>query len=311
MRQQNATKGLVMATVKSYATNASCPTTDVYSVAAGFLTNSFQPDFAVGTKTGSNSGTLEIWKNGGTGFSFTRAQEITTADGSALGEVRAIAVADVVDSLGIAGSDGFSDLIIGTKTGSAPYAGQLIIFRRAGRNLGFTFHKKIDISNAYINTVAAYISGKTTNSKLDIIYGTRDDAMNEDVYIGKVYLWHNNDNGTFGASAGTVANDFVNVNAEVLSMAVGTIDIDGLYDVVVGAKTAENQGFTKIYYGQPGYLPSAGADPSGGDQLGEVVCVRTAKFRPTPGKTDILVGVRELNLLGNQVGKLVIYFTAF
>ncbi len=170
------------------------------------MTNSLLPDFAVGTKTGTNTGTLEIWKNGGStstpAYKFTRVQVITTADGSALGEVRSIAAADVVDSTGSAGSDGYADLIIGTKTGSSPYAGQLIIFRRAGRNLGLVFHKKIDISNAYINTVAAYKSGKTTNNKLDIIYGTRGDATNEEVYIGKVYLWHNNDDGTFGASSG-------------------------------------------------------------------------------------------------------------
>jgi prepilin-type N-terminal cleavage/methylation domain-containing protein len=292
-----------------FATQTGVASTDIMALATGLLTPSNQYDFAVGTKTADNAGHVEIWRNNGTGSSFARVQTIFSAGGVPLGEVRAIYAADVVDSLGISGKDGLTDLIVGTKTNDYPnYQGQMIIFRRAGKNLLFDHHLTINYTDGYINAIKAYNSGLPRGTILDdIAVGLRVPGSTADEYQGRVDLWHNNHNGNFGI--GGLPNDQVNPGGEVLSLDAGKLDIDIYNDLVVGLKTGANSGGTMIYYTAPaGYLPSLGSDPSGGLQSGEAVVVRVIPFRPSPGRNDIIVAVRELNVSNQEIGKLVIYF---
>jgi hypothetical protein len=302
----------------TYATSTPVTNTDVLALATGLLTPSNQYDFAAGTRDGApNTGHLEIWRNNCTvsvPVFFNRVADITSAGGVALGEVRAICVSDVVDSLGVSGKDGLQDLIVGTKTGSHPdYRGQLIIFRRAGRNLLFQHHLTVNYNGAYVNTIKAYDSGLPRSVILtDIAVGLRTVGTTEDDYQGRIELWHNNDNGTYGYAG--APNDQVNPGGEVLSLDAGKIDIDLYNDLVAGIKVADNTGGTLIYESSRtarGYLPSEGRDPSGGLQMGEAVVVRCAVFRPTPGRTDIIAAVREVNASSQNIGKLVIYFNKF
>lgn len=310
-------KGLVQMlasppTTQRYATVTPVTNTDVYSLAVGILTPSNQFDFAVGTKTAENQGHVEIWRNNGVGSLFTRDTVITSAGGVALGEIRALAAADVVDSLGLSGQDGYVDLIIGTKTNNYPnYQGQLIIFRRAGQLKRFVHHATINYSDGYINAIKAYDSGLPRGITLmDIAVGLRVPGTGENDFQGRVDLWHNNNNGNYGISGSP--NDQVDPGGEVMSLAAGLLNIDSYNDLVVGVKYAENSGGTLLYYtSPPGFLPSYGSDPSGGHQHGEVVVLRTVAFRPSPGRTDIIAAVRELNSSNQSIGKLVIYFNKF
>jgi prepilin-type N-terminal cleavage/methylation domain-containing protein len=297
-----------------YYSTISGANTDVLTLATGLLTPSNKYDFAVGAKTGENTGHLEIWRNNGTGSLFTRVAAITIAAGVSLGEVRAICVDDVVDSLGLAGKDGLQDLIVGTKTGSHPnYRGQLIIFRRIGKNLLFDHHLTIEYTDGYVNSIKAYDSGLPRGTQLkDIAVGLRTIGATEDDYLGRIELWHNKNNGSFGNFG--QPNDLAQPGGEVLSLDAGRLDIDNYDDLVAGIKTAENTGGTLMYESSRttrGYLPTDGRDPSGGEEMGEAVVVRTTVFRPSPGRTDIIVAVREVNALSQNVGKLVIYFNKF
>lgn len=301
-------------TVLKYSTSTAVASTDVLALATGLLTPSNQYDFVVGTKDAENVGHLEIWRNNGTGSAFARTSIITTDGVSALGEVRVIAVGDVVDSLGISGKDGMQDLIVGTKTGSHPnYRGQLIIFRRAGRNSLFVHHQTINYTDGYVNAIKAYDSGLLRGTILsDIAVGLRTVGSTVDDYRGRIELWHNNNNGSFGYSGSP--NDQADPGGEVLSLDAGTIDIDLYNDLVAGIKVGDNVGGTLLYESSKttrGYLPTTGRDPSSGEERGEVVVVRTTKFRSSPGRTDIITAVRELNASSQNVGKLVIYYNKF
>ncbi|HBE73337.1 MAG TPA: hypothetical protein DDW31_04505 [candidate division Zixibacteria bacterium] len=310
-------KGLVQMlaaapTTQRYSTITPATNTDVYSLAAAILTPSNQFDFAVGTKTAENEGHVEVWRNNGTGSLFTRDTVLTSAGGVQIGEVRSLYAADVVDSLGLSGQDGLMDLIVGTKTNNYPnYRGQLIIFRRAGRLKRFAHHATISYNDGYVNAIKAYDSGLPRGTILDdIAVGLRVPGTSENDFQGRVDLWHNNNNGNFGI--GGMPNDQVEPGGEVMSLAAGLLNIDNYNDLVVGVKYAEKSGGTLMYYtSPPGYLPSYGSDPSGGHQHGEVVVAHTVVFRPSPGRTDVIVAVRELNASNQSIGKLVIYFNKF
>ena len=306
-------KGLLRyGVVKNYATVTPVNNTSVLALAVGYLTNSSEEDFVAGTKDDENVGHIEIWKNNpnDTLGNFTRDTVMYSAGGPTIGEVRCIYLADVVDSAGTKGSDlpnFFQDLIIGTKTGSYPnYSGQLIIFRRKGFNQRFAFHACYNITDGYINSVQAYRSGKSSNPRNDIICGLRTNGSAADDYRGRLELWHNNDDGTFGVSG--QPNQRVDTEGEVLCLSTGQLSLDNIEDVAVGIKVGDFAGGTRFYYCSPGMLPLAGSDPSGGDFTGEVVTINIAVFRPTPGRNDIVAGER-YEQGGTGYGRVIIYFS--
>ncbi len=308
-------KGLMRARVGNYSTVTPVATTSVLSIATGKLTrtavDSGRVDFVVGTKDAENLGHIEIWRNGyDTLTTFVRDTVLYDAGGPSIGEVRAIYLADVVDSMGTRGSDApqfYQDLIVGTKTGSFPnYTGQLIIFRRKGKIGKFTLHRRYDIVDGYINALEAYQSGKASNGKLDIVCGLRVNGAAEDDYRGRLELWYNNDDGTFGLSG--QPNQRVDVEGEVLCLSTGPLSLDNINDVAVGIKTEDYLGGTRFFYCSPGLLPPAGSDPSGGDYTGEVVTLRiTSNFRPATMQYDIVTGERYMEG-GTGYGRVILYY---
>lgn len=324
---QDCNRGILWSTVRDYSTTSVVANTDVICLAAGNLSNSSKIDLAVGTKTLPNTGTVEIWRNrtttspaafnmGSSSANNVPDTVLATASGpTLLGEVNALELADVVDSTGTKGSDGLPDLIIGTKTGDYPnYSGQLVIYRRAGQNRRFTFHFCYNFTNAYVNALTTYLSGKTTNTKLDIVAGIRTLGGQADEHLGALAMFYNNNDGTYG-NAGA-PTQVVTLPGEPLSLASARINIDNYPDVVVGIKMGigDNTGQTLIYYSSfsssQGTLASTGVDPSGGANDGEAVVVRTSVLRPSPGRNDIIVGER-FESGGNMYGRVIIYFNAY
>jgi hypothetical protein len=311
-------KGLLRYSVRDYSTITSVANTSVLAIATGGLTNSNEVDFVVGTRDAENTGHLEIWRNSvpdTTGL-FTRDTVMYSAGGAPIGEVRSIYLADVVDSNGAVGSDlprFYQDLIIGTKTGSFPsYSGQLIIFRRKGLNRRFAFHACYNITDGYINSVQAYQSGKVTGDPIrdaarDIICGLRVNGADADDYRGRIDLWYNNNNGSFGSSGHPTQS--VDVEGEVMSVATGPIDGDNVNDVVFGVKIDEYLGGTRWFPCFPGELPVTYNDLFAGTYTGEVVTVNTTHLRPThPSRVDVVVGERYQEG-GVGYGRVIIYFT--
>jgi prepilin-type N-terminal cleavage/methylation domain-containing protein len=310
-------KGLMRSgTIRTYATTTAVAATSVTALGTGNLTNSNRLDFAVGTKVANNQGRVEIWKNRGGGpptFGSTAAAGtpdtvITTADGATLlGEVRAMILMDVVDSTGSLGSDlpnNYQDLIIATKTGSFPsYTGQLVIYRRAGFNRRFVHHVTYNISDGYINALGSYRSRGAAFPN-DIICGLRTNGSTSDDYKGRLSLWYNNGNGSFGSSGAPNVSRVP--EGEVLCLTANQLNIDTDIDVAVGLKFGEYTGGTRFYYNTAGDLALAGSDPSGGKFTGEVVTIRSRALRPYTTKIDVAAGERFLSG-GLGYGRVVIY----
>jgi prepilin-type N-terminal cleavage/methylation domain-containing protein len=316
----NRYKGRLRYSVRTYATITDVSQTTVSALACGRLTNSGEVDFVVGTidDDQGNIGHLEIWRNvtGDTLGNFTRDTVMYDAGGGvSIGGVRSIYLMDVVDSTGNFGSDlpnFYQDLIVGTKTGSFPnYSGQLLIFRRKGYNRRFELHACYPIPNAYINGVTAYQSGKAANNRRDIACALRTIGSAEDDYDGRVDLWHNHDNGTFGSYDAVnslwVPTQSVGVEGEVTCLATGQLNADNINDIVIGIKIAENLGGTKLFQNFAGEINILYQDLFGGVYTGEVVTVNTAVLRSVPGKTDVVVGER-YEEGGVGYGRVILYF---
>jgi len=303
-------KGLLRYSVRNYSTFGGSANETVLALATGGLTNSNEVDFVVGTKDDENLGHIEIWRNrtGDTTGIFDRDTVMYHAGtGVNIGEVHSIYLADVVDSTGSVGNDVpkfYQDLIIGTKTGSYPsYSGQLIIFRRKGFNRRFELQRCYNITDGYINSVAAYLSGHS--GLLDIVCGLRVLGSAEDDYRGRIDLWFNNGNGTFGAS--NAPNQTLDVYGEVLALATGQFNGDNINDIAFGVKIEEFMGGTRLAQCSAGQLPSSYSDLFGGQYTGEVVTVNAAPLRPTHTKPDIIVGER-FEDGGVGYGRVIIYF---
>jgi len=315
-------KGELRAAVKLYATSLAVPgiasplvnNTTVTALGTGnlvpkSLADSIRVDFAAGTKCGNNQGWVEIWKNnGGDPPTFTRDTIIATAGGTTpLGEVRALLLFDVVDSTGTKGNDlpnNYQDLIIATKTGSFPiYTGQLVIYRRAGFNKRYIHHVTYNISDGYINALDVYRS-RGSGFPNDIVCGLRTNGSTVDDYRGRLSLWYNNGNGSFGSSG--APNVWRTTDGEVLCLTANQLNIDTDIDVAVGLKFSDFVGGTRFYYNTSGSLAMSGSDPSGGTFTGEVVAMRSKALRPYTTKIDVVAGER-FQSGGLGYGRVIIY----
>ncbi|MBU1355976.1 MAG: prepilin-type N-terminal cleavage/methylation domain-containing protein [Candidatus Edwardsbacteria bacterium] len=311
----NRDKGLMRDAVLNYATSTPVSNTSVLALGTGNLTpttlTTLRLDFAAGTKVADNEGRVEIWKsNSATNNppTFTLDTVIATAGGGTpLGEVRALLLMDVVDSTGTLGSDlpnNYQDLIIATKTGSFPtYTGQLVIYRRAGLNKRFIHQATYNISDGYINALGTYRS-RGTSFPNDIICGLRTNGSTVDDYKGRLSLWYNNNDGTFGSTGAPNVSRVT--EGEVLCLSANNLNIDYMIDVAVGLKFGEYTGGTRFYYNTSGSLALAGSDPSGGKYTGEVVTIRSKTLRPYTTKVDVVVGERFLSG-GVGYGRVIIY----
>ena len=303
-------KGLLRATIRNLSTVTPVGNTSVLALATGRLTNSGRVDFVAGTRDAENLGHIEIWRNnGGNPPTFVRDTVLYHADGAnTLGEVRSIWLADVVDSTGTKGDDlpnFYQDLIVGTKTGSYPsYTGQLVIYRRAGLNRRFVHQATYNISDGFVNAVEAYRSGKLSNDKYDLVCGLRTNGASMDDHRGRLELWNNNNNGTFGLAG--YPNVARLTEGEVLCLSAADLNLDIVKDLAVGLKFGDFAGGTRFYYNTAGNLAMAGTDPSGGKFTGEVVTIKAGVLRPHTLRNDVVAGERFMDG-GVGYGRVIIY----
>ena len=164
-------------------------------------------DVALGTRTGSNSGDVEIWYNDGSGsFSQTRVM-------SASGEVNAIVAADL-------NGDGWPDIAAGTKTSNNDKAGEVEVWT--------------NLQNDHFHYVGGWSSGGKVNTLAvgnmdmdpapDLVAGTKTGN-----HSGDVELWINDGSGSMSLEDHAAADDVV------LAVALGPIDYGNTYlDIVAG-----------------------------------------------------------------------------
>ena len=163
-------------------------------------------DVALGTRTGDNAGVIEIWLNDGWG-TYTRSRQLTAA-----GEVNALVTADF-------NADNYLDIAAGTKTHTNDKNGKLEVWLNDQSN-NFARRGPWDASGK-VNAIAA--GAMNAGTSIDIVAGTKTGNSS-----GKVELFLNDGTGNMASSDHAIADD------NVLSIAVGKIDLDDNLDVVCG-----------------------------------------------------------------------------
>jgi hypothetical protein len=176
---------------------------------------------------------------------------------------------------------------VGTVSGIG--AGKIQIYRDNGGPSGKYLHYRTLRASGEVNALAVADMLEDGNGDLDIIVGTKVAEG-----VGKVELWLNNGDGTFGIfnneSGRYEPSDMIDLDREVLCLGIAHFDRDVYPDVAVGVKAAGTySGDLKIFQCY-GYLPSAGNEFSTGD-IGEAITLTVDDFN-IDQKPDIAVGTR-------------------
>ena len=228
-------------------------------------------DLIVGTKTSTNVGTLEVWR--GTGLGTFSRDEIYPPQGNFpgnnLGEVRALALADVT-------GDGFKDLIVGTKTGD----GQGVIHvMRLNTRVGGNRYKVINSYSVVGEVNGIAMTDVDGDGNIDIVCATRISSV-----AGDVQWWRGNGSGNF-----TLTQAFA-APGPVLCVCAADLGGNSRNDIIFGFRTNESvySGGVRILFTDLGVLPFAAVDPSAGTSSYMTTSVVSANFNfrlnnTTPG----------------------------
>jgi hypothetical protein len=250
-------------------------------------------DAVIGTEYPTNTGKLEIWFNDGSGtFTHTIAQDVYgQAGGHNIGGVRSLAVGNVAGAAA-------ADVVLGTVTGTN--TGKVEIFRDSVSAVGKYIYLTTLNTLGEVNAVAVRDMLEDTNGDKDIIVGTKTAAG-----AGRIELWLNNGDGTFGDYDSTrsqyAPSDTVAVAGEVLCLGVERFDRDVYPDVVAGIKSSGSYVGQLQIYSCYGYMPSAPTWTSEGvGNVGEVITLTINDFNMDTRK-DMAIGTRTSASQGNVV----------
>jgi hypothetical protein len=214
-------------------------TGEVQTLAVGDLNFDGRLDAVIGTKTGTNTGKVEVWWGGGDGtFTHSSSLDVYTA----AGEVRSVSIADM-------NADGYQDIVAGTKNNNADSQGSVVIFfNNALSSVRFTTTYTVAAGGA----VYALGTALMDNDILpDVVTAVKNGGT-----TGKVEFWHNN-----GTMAGALTRRDEQATAgPAISVALGQIDYGNTSnDIVVG--TAGSGGSTppavQVYFCDPNALLGA------------------------------------------------------
>jgi len=248
---------------------------------------------------GTFTGGFETFRSTGSG-NFTALEHVTTAGpGGAwvLGEVWGVDAADV-------NGDGHNDIVVGTHT--SDYQGYLDVYLNQGN--GTMAWQARYLTLGAVNDVQLIDMMEDDGNDVDILAGTSTAAN-----AGRVAVWFNT-TGTFGQPdttgytfpvgvSTTWPNDFVNPNAEALSLAAARVNPDIFPEVFFGTRKSA------VYTGDAYVMETFGMLPTSGRRLnvtttiGEVVTMGLADFN-MDNLLDLVVGTRS----SSTQGKLIIYF---
>lgn len=266
----------------------------VNDVVVGTFDADASPDLAIGTRTGTNSGKVEIWHGAGNA-SFVRGANdilaVVPGVGAGWGEVVSIAAADF-------DGDGSSDLAVGTRTSPTLSAVYLLLYAPG----------EVSGSDFVLRTAFAVAGQLTDLLALDLF---EDDLGDVDLVVatetastaGRVEVWHNRGDNTFGAGdvPGVDPDDTADPGGSPLSLVAARLDNDIFPDVAVGTRNQSYSGKVVVYRAY-GYLPAQGIVISA-STVGEVITTTATDFNKD-GAPDLAVGTRT----SGTAGKVVIYF---
>ncbi|MFZ1946762.1 MAG: SdrD B-like domain-containing protein [bacterium] len=269
---------------------------DVYSLDLRNLDGDSDLDAAIGTRYSANAGRLEVWFNNGSGtFTHDGVLDVyTTAGGHGIGEVRSIAIGNLVGTSAV-------DVVLGTATGTN--TGKIEIFSDNGSASGrFAYDTTLAVLGE-VNSVVVRDMLEDSDGDLDIIVGTKTG-----VATGRIELWHNNSDGTFGLYEETtgqyVPSDTVTVSGEILCLAVEKIDRDIYPDVIIGTRGAGSYVGAVQVFQCYGYVPSStGWTSESIGNVGEVITITVNDFNKDT-RYDFAVGTRTTA----SNGRVVVFF---
>jgi prepilin-type N-terminal cleavage/methylation domain-containing protein len=252
-----------------------------------------RPDIIVGTKSATaGQGSIEVWLNSdATTPTFTRDETFTLINGSTMGEVTGIRLADL-------DNDGDKDLIVCTRT--SDYNGQLAVWENRGRTAGNRFFYRW--STTFVGdacTALACMDGDA-DGRTDLFVGTQRSTSS-----GRIMQYRNNGNWSFDLVRRVDALGFVQ------SLVGADFGGDTGADLAVGYRTSTTGygGGVRIHYLDTGVLPTTGVDPSGGSVINMVPALAAANFNyglnttapPTPYLTDLAAGLESSATTGALV----------
>ena len=283
---------------KQYISSAS---TYVLDSKLAELTNDSYIDMIVGLRglPGTFTGGFETFGSTGSG-NFTSLQHVTTAgpEGAwVLGEVWGVDAGDV-------NGDGHKDIVVGTHT--SEYQGYVDVYLNQGN--GTMAWQARYLTLGAVNDVQLIDMMEDDGNDIDILAGTSSAAN-----AGRVAVWFNT-TGTFGQAdttgytfpVGVSAvwpNDFVNPNAEALSLAAARVNPDIFPEVFFGTRKSAVYTGDALVMETFGMLPTSGRLLNKTIAIGEVVTMGLADFN-VDNMLDLVVGTR----FSATQGKLIIYF---
>lgn len=252
-----------------------------------------RPDILVGTKSATaGQGSLEVWlNNDAVTPTFTRDETFTLVNGSTLGEVTGMRLADL-------DNDGDRDLVVCTRTGD--YSGQLAMWENRGRTAGSRFVYRW--SSTFSGDAATALACMDANADgyVDVFMGTQRSTS-----TGRLWQYRNRGNWTFDLVRRVDALGFVQ------SLVGADFGGDTGADLAVGYRTSTTGygGGVRIHYLDTGLLPSTGTDPSGGSVLNMVPALAAANFNyglntttpPFPYLMDLAAGLKSSATTGALV----------
>lgn len=260
----------------------------VFDVVLGRFNADAYTDLAVGTKTGSGTGRVEIWLGSGGGSFEQTAVYSALANINPIGEVMALAVADFT-------GDGIDDLVVGTETSSNN--GRVFLCTNNGSGK-FTAVTTIPHASP-VQDLLALDMMEDDRHDIDIVVAT----VSGD-HTGGIHVWHNRGDNNFGIASGInrEPNDFADPGGAPLSLITTHVDNDVFPDIIVGTRTNDTYGGAVVVYRAFGFLPSQGLTISN-SQVGEVITITVGDFNKD-GAPDLAAGTR----VSGSTGKVVIYF---
>lgn len=290
----NNNEGYLPTTYSSGRNYRTADNGDVQAVVTMDVGGGAMPDILVGTKSATaNQGSIEVWlSDDATTPTFTRNETFTTVDGSTLGEVTAMQLADL-------DGDGDRDLVACTRTGD--YTGQWLAWENVGRTAGARFTLRWKWVFEFDAATSLACADADGDGAVDVFVGTQRSTA-----TGRVRQFRNKNDWSFDQVARIDMPGFV--------QSLRAADFGGSQtraDLAVGYRTSTTGygGGVRVFYLDTGVMPLVGSDPSGGSVVNMVPALTSANFNyglnttapPSPYLTDLAAGLKSSATTGALV----------